>query len=503
MTPWETRSDLEQFGLFGLQQLVDLIGVLLGGPVQLGLGALALVLADLLVLDQLVDAFLGGPARVAYGDLGVLGLGLGELRVLLAPLGGQLGQHAADGDAVVGRVDAQVGVADRLLHGVDRTAVVRRDEDHPGLGHVERGQLLQRRRGAVVLSGQLVEHRRMGPAGPDGGELLLGELDCMVHLGLRFGGDVADHEVVPFSACGGSAASRETTAPRERERPGRRSVGWLRPDQSFRPSTAMGRRGVSLVDNSTDRFAVDDPHDVALGVEVEEDHRQVVVPGEADRGGVGHLQVAGEVLVVRQGVEPLGARIRLRVAVVHPVDAHLAHQQRIDVHLQAALGRDSVGGEVRHPGPGAEDDHTALLHVPVGAAGDVRLGDLTHLDRGLDPGRDTGLLAEVLQGQAVHHRAEHAHVVGPLPLHPGLLQLDAAEEVAAPYHDAHLHAGLYDLGDLVGDGVDHPRVDADLAPSEGLTGQLQQDAVVLTHEGLLWGASGVRAVCAGVRSEPR
>jgi hypothetical protein len=43
--------------------------------------------------------------------------------------------------------------------------------------------------------------------------------------------------------------------------------------------------------------------------------------------------------------------------------------------------------------------------------------------------------------QAVHHRAEHAHVVGSGAVHPSLLQLRAAEEVAAADdHDRDLGA---------------------------------------------------------------
>ena len=131
------------------------------------------------------------------------------------------------------------------------------------------------------------------------------------------------------------------------------------------------------------------------------------------------------------------------------------------------------------PGAGAEDHDAALLEVPDRAARDVGLGDLAHRDRGLHPGLDALLLQEVLERQAVHDGAEHAHVVGAGPVHAALLELGAAEEVAAADDDRDLDAGcarpsaisraiaLHDVG-----------VDADLAAAEHLTGELEQDALV-------------------------
>ena len=69
----------------------------------------------------------------------------------------------------------------------------------------------------------------------------------------------------------------------------------------------------------------------------------------------------------------------------------------------------------------------------------------------LHPGLDALLLQEVLQREAVHHGAEHAHVVGAGPVHAALLQLGAAEEVAAADHHGDLHAAADHGGDLPGD----------------------------------------------------
>ncbi len=85
-------------------------------------------------------------------------------------------------------------------------------------------------------------------------------------------------------------------------------------------------------------------------------------------------------------------------------------------------------------------------------------------------------LQEVLQREAVHDGAEHADVVGPGPVHAALLQLLAAEEVAAADDHGDLGAGGHDLGDLAGDGLDHPRIDPDGAAAEHLAAELEQHA---------------------------
>ena len=88
---------------------------------------------------------------------------------------------------------------------------------------------------------------------------------------------------------------------------------------------------------------------------------------------------------------------------------------------------------------------------------------------------------EVLEREAVHHRAEHPHVVGAGALHAALLQLGAAEEVAPAHDDGDLHARLGDLGDLGGQCVDDVEVEPDLTATEHFTGELEEDSVVGRH----------------------
>src|SRR6185503_8947144 len=117
--------------------------------------------------------------------------------------------------------------------------------------------------------------------------------------------------------------------------------------------------------------------------------------------------------------------------------------------------------------------------VPDGATRDVGLGDLAHGDGRLDPGVDAvPALQEVLQREAVHDRAEHAHVVGAGPIHPAVVQFGAAEEVAAADDDGHLRAGPHDRGDLPGHRLDHVRIDPDATAAEHLAAELEQHAAV-------------------------
>src|SRR4051794_8858072 len=56
-------------------------------------------------------------------------------------------------------------------------------------------------------------------------------------------------------------------------------------------------------DRGADLLTLDDPGDVPVLRQVEHDHVDVVVPAQADRGGVGHPETTGEELVVRELVE--------------------------------------------------------------------------------------------------------------------------------------------------------------------------------------------------------
>ena len=151
-------SDLEQLGFLVLEQLVDGVDVLLASGRRAPSRRGGLVLAGLAVLDQLVELVLGLAADVADRDLGVLGLVRASLmyswrrssvssgRTTRMTLPSLLGLTPRSESRSVFSISP---IAD-LSNGVMR--IVR------GLGRLERRELLQRRRRAVVVDRELVEH---------------------------------------------------------------------------------------------------------------------------------------------------------------------------------------------------------------------------------------------------------------------------------------------------------------------------------------------------------
>src|SRR5690606_18192709 len=176
------HSDLEKFSFLVLDQFIDLTDVAVREAVELLLSTRTFVLADLAVLDEPVDLLLHLAPDVAHGDLAFFTLLLGELGHLLAALLGHLRNHYSDDLAVVGRVDPEVGVADRGLHRLQLAGVVRLDDHHPRFRHVDAGQLVQRSWRTVVVDGDSGEHRGIRAPGADAGELLPGHLHRLLHL---------------------------------------------------------------------------------------------------------------------------------------------------------------------------------------------------------------------------------------------------------------------------------------------------------------------------------
>ena len=64
-----------------------------------------------------------------------------------------------------------------------------------------------------------------------------------------------------------------------------------------------------------------------------------------------------------------------------------------------------------------------------------------------------------LQRQGIHHRGQHAHVVGRRALHAAVARAHPAPEIAAADHHRDLQAGLVRRFDLVGDVLDDGRRD--------------------------------------------
>ena len=160
-----------------------LVDVLLRGGVEALLGAAQVVLADLAVLLQLLQVrpWRGG-GRCGRRCGRPRPCALASLMYSLRRSSVSCGTTIRHRVAVVAGVDAEVGVADGLLDGADGAAVEGGDQQRARVGRRERGELLQRRRRAVVVGVDLVEHRRVGAAGADGRHVLAGEVDGVLHL---------------------------------------------------------------------------------------------------------------------------------------------------------------------------------------------------------------------------------------------------------------------------------------------------------------------------------
>ena len=210
-------------------------------------------------------------------------------------------------------------------------------------------------------------------------------------------------------------------------------------------------------------------------LDAEDAHRHAVVHAEAERGRVDDLQALLQRLLVGDlsiFARPGRCADRPCTSPSTPFFATSTSSALISsARCAATVSVEKYG----RPAPAPKMTMRPFSRCRSARPRDVRLGDLGHRDGGLDAGLRARLLQEVLQGEGVHHRAEHAHVVGASAVHAALAELGAAEEVAAADDDRDLDPSvaaaisraiwLHDVG-----------VDAELAAAEGLTGQLQDDA---------------------------
>ena len=173
--------------------------MVVGELLDMLLGPVLLVAADLSLVDELLEVVHDVAADVPDRDLALLGHVADDLDELLAPLLRQLGDRQADQLAVVRRGQPEVGLLDRPLDLRDRVRVERLDRQHSRLGRVDRRELLERRLLAVVVDLHAVEQGRRGAAGAQRRELGLCGLDRLVHSPGRVLNQVVDrHRQAPY-----------------------------------------------------------------------------------------------------------------------------------------------------------------------------------------------------------------------------------------------------------------------------------------------------------------
>ena len=151
-------------------------------------------------------------------------------------------------------------------------------------------------------------------------------------------------------------------------------------------------------------------------------------------------------------------------------------EQCVASHFRRAQGRCRIGCEERIARARCENDNPAFFHMSDGAAANVRLTDMGHLDRRHDPRVKALTFQRILQRKRVHHRREHAHIVGACPLHAARGLTDAAKDIAAADHETKLDAELLGLANFPGDTRHGLVVDAVLAGAhQRLTRHLEKD----------------------------
>ena len=147
--------------------------------------------------------------------------------------------------------------------------------------------------------------------------------------------------------------------------------------------------------------------------------------------------------------------------------------------LQRSQGGGGICGEIRVAGARAEDDDPPFFEVADRAAANIGLGDFSHRDRALHARVQSNTFHRGLQRQGIHHRGQHADVVGRGTVHPAIGGWHAAPDVAAANDHAHLHAVLDNRGDLAGNGLQGAGVDAiRRRPLERFATQLEEDPPV-------------------------
>src|SRR5690606_27432913 len=162
---------------------------------------------------------------------------------------------------------------------------------------------------------------------------------------------------------------------------------------------------------------------------------------------------------------------------VHAVDLRRLEQD-LALQLRRAQRRARVGGVERVARAGGQDHDPPLLEVPQRPPADERLGHRPDVQGAEHPRVDAEAGQLLPQGDGVHDRAEHAHVVGRRLVDvPGLGERRPADDVAPAHDDGELHPRRRRVADLLPDQVQLRRVDPEPARgAERLAAELEQHA---------------------------
>ena len=118
--------------------------------------------------------------------------------------------------------------------------------------------------------------------------------------------------------------------------------------------------------------------------------------------------------------------------------------------------------------------------MPFGPAANNRFAHLIHLDRALNARVNPNLLQRVLHGQRIHHRRQHAHVIGLRAVHALRRTRNAAKDVTATNHQTNIEPGFFRSLHLTRQFSNKFRIDAvALIAHQHFARQFEQDALEL------------------------
>jgi hypothetical protein len=227
--------------------------------------------------------------------------------------------------------------------------------------------------------------------------------------------------------------------------------------------------------------------DISRHVHIEDDDGHAVVHAQRDGGGIHHGEAFLDYVQVSNPFKHFRAGHFFRVGVINPVHAR-GLQDDVGLDFHGAQGGGGVRRKIRIAGARGENHDAAFFEVTHGPAADEGLGHLRHVNRAQEA-RDHALLFQsVLQGEAVDHRCQHAHVVAGSAVDGQGFLARAAEDIPSAHNDRHFDAQVAYLFYFAGDAVNGFGVNAKaLRTLKGFSGKFQNDASVNgRRRGVFW-----------------
>ena len=278
----------------------------------------------------------GVAAEVAHRNLGVFAEAADDLRQFAAALFRERGQRHADQVARRRRVEAEVGITDRLFDDLDHALFPGLDGERVRVAHADLRDLVDRGRAAVVVDLDVVEKARRGAARADLREVLAERFNGAAHLVFGLLQNVGDHEIGSPNANApepgpidrvGAVVGRSFKQIRLHRHPVRRvsAVGGGSQTMPLRRSILKAFR--SGVHERAFPFAQEDAAQRPLAVDVEDLDRELLFAAEREGRRVHHLEVAVKRLVEGDFVEHRRRGIELRVGRVDAVDLRRLEDQ--------------------------------------------------------------------------------------------------------------------------------------------------------------------------------